>query len=261
MRIAQPWRPPGWQTAYRAVEHMTHDSPHARSVSFVRIRPAARHVLSFGALVLWSASGWSQAAAPTPTASTARGSGSWEVPCPFDSSKALLPVTCGRLKVPENPENPGRVIEIAFMWVKAPQSLDQNGPVVFLNGGPGDNSLYYAEQLVTHAHIRDVVVDRNWIFFDQRGTGRSSPALYCPPEAEWVKQVKTCRDKLIAQGIDLSQYNSARIASDMEALRRALGVRQWNLWGISSASRQASSCAISARSNAVTSGHGRRAQC
>ncbi len=29
--------------------------------------------------------------------------GSWEkVACPFDASKALLPVTCGRLKVPEN---------------------------------------------------------------------------------------------------------------------------------------------------------------
>src|SRR5687768_14916303 len=29
--------------------------------------------------------------------------GSWEkVACPFDSRKALLPVTCGRLKVPEN---------------------------------------------------------------------------------------------------------------------------------------------------------------
>ena len=214
-------------------------SPHTLSLSVVRIRAAARHLLSLGALVLWSAAGWSQGAGPTPTASTARGSGSWEVPCPFDSSKALLPVTCGRLKVPENPENPGRFVEIAFMRVKAPRSIDQHGPMVFLNGGPGDNSLYYAERLVTHAHIRDVVVDRDWIFFDQRGTGRSTPALYCPPEADWVKQVKTCRDQLIAQGIDLSQYNSTRIASDMEALRGALGVRQWNLWGISYGARVA----------------------
>src|SRR5574341_677043 len=108
-------------------------------------------------------------------AATGRGGGSWQVPCPFDSSKALLPVTCGRLKVPESPGNPGRVVEIAFMRVKAPRSIDQHGPMVFLNGGPGDNSLYFAEQLVTHPHIRDVVVDRDWIFFDQRGTGRSTP--------------------------------------------------------------------------------------
>jgi len=51
--------------------------------------------------------------------------------------------------------------------------------------------------------------------------------------------VKTCRDQLIAQGIDLSQYNSVRIAGDMEALRSALGVRQWNLWGISYGARLA----------------------
>ncbi len=204
-----------------------------------------KSVLAVGALVVGAAAAWSQGAS-APAASIGRGAGSSMVPCPFDSSKTLLPVTCGRLKVPENPEVPGgRFVEIAFMRVKAPRSIDQHGPVLFLNGGPGDNSLYYAEQLVTHAHIRDVVVDRDWIFFDQRGTGRSTPALHCPPEADWFKQVKTCRDQLIAQGTDLSQYNSVRIASDMEALRVALGVRQWNLWGISYGARLA---VIAARS-------------
>src|SRR6185503_18152480 len=44
---------------------------------------------------------------------------SWEkVACPFDVSKALLPVTCGRLKVPENYDDPkGRTIEVAVMIV------------------------------------------------------------------------------------------------------------------------------------------------
>lgn len=130
------------------------------------------------------------------------------------------------------------------MRVKAPRSIDQHGPVVFLNGGPGQNSLYFAERLVTHPHIRDVVVDRDWIFFDQRGTGRSTPSLYCAPQADWLTQVRTCRDQLVAQGIDLSQYNSVRIAGDVEALRAALGVKHWNLWGISYGARLA---VISAR--------------
>ena len=230
---------PAPQTPYREVEQMTHHSPRALSLS-VRIRAAARRVLRVGALILGPGAAWSQGTAPAPTASTARAAGPWVVPCPFDSSKALLPVSCGRLKVAENPENPrGRTVEIAFMRVKAPRNIDQHGPILFLNGGPGDNSLYYAEQLVTHAHVRDVVVDRDWIFFDQRGTGRSTPALYCPPDAEWFTQVKTCKDQLIAQGIDLSQYNSVRIAGDMEALRVALGVRQWHLWGISYGARLA----------------------
>lgn len=166
------------------------------------------------------------------------------VACPFDTTKALIPVTCGRLKVPENPANPGRAVEIAFMRVKAPRSIDQHGPMVFLNGGPGQNSLYWAEQLVSHPLIRDVVVDRDWIFFDQRGTGRSSPSLYCADDADWLTQVRKCRDQLVAQGIDLSQYNSERIAGDLEALRSALGVRQWNLWGLSYGARVA---VISAR--------------
>lgn len=166
--------------------------------------------------------------------------GSWQkVACPFDSTKALVPVTCGRLKVPENYDSPGRVVEIAFMVVKARRNVDANGPVLFLNGGPGDISLFFAESLVTHPRINEVAVDRDWVFFDQRGTGRSSPALYCPPENDFFKRVKTCRDQLIQQGVDLSQYNSARIARDMEALREALGVKQWNLWGISYGARLA----------------------
>jgi pimeloyl-ACP methyl ester carboxylesterase len=83
------------------------------------------------------------------------------------------------------------------------------------------------------------VVDRDWVFFDQRGTGRSIPQLYCPDEKDNPFDLKKCRDDLIKQGIDLSQYTSARIAGDMEALRKALGVNQWNLWGISYGSRLA----------------------
>jgi pimeloyl-ACP methyl ester carboxylesterase len=135
-------------------------------------------------------------------------------------------------------------VEIAFMVVKAPRTEDEYGPVVFLNGGPGEVSLHFFEQLVTHPHIRDVVVDRDWIFFDHRGAGRSTPSLHCDPQSEWLTQVRTCRDELVRQGIDLSQYNSVRIAGDMEHLRAALGVKQWNLWGISYGARLA---VISAR--------------
>lgn len=166
--------------------------------------------------------------------------GAWEkVACPFDSSKALLPVTCGRLKVSENYDDPGKVIEIAFMVVKAPQNTDPDNPVIFLSGGPGSPSLVHVETLVTNPAIREIVVARDWVFFDQRGCGRSLPSLFCPPEPDSLKQVKTCRDRLIKEGVDLSQYNSARISSDMEALRKALGLKQWNVWGASYGARLA----------------------
>jgi pimeloyl-ACP methyl ester carboxylesterase len=210
------------------------------SLKELRMQMRARTIPLFAAGVL-SAAVWLQDAQAQATPAAARLPATWRVKCPFDSTKALLPVTCGRVKLPEDPAIPtgGRFVEIAFMRVTAPRSVDQNGPMVFINGGPGQNSLYFAEQLVTLPHVRDVVVDRDWIFFDQRGTGRSTPSLYCEPDADWFAQVKKCRDRLTAQGIDLAQYNSVRIVGDMEALRNALGLRQWNLWGISYGARVA----------------------
>lgn len=182
---------------------------------------------------------WAQSPANAATRSQVQGS--WEkVACPFDASKALLPVTCGRLKVPENYDDPkGRYIEVAFMVISPERKTDPENPVIFLSGGPGSPSLVHVETLVTTPAIREVVVDRDWVFFDQRGGGRSIPSLFCQPDDDWFRRVKTCRDALLKQGVDLTQYNSARIASDMEALRKALGVKQWNVWGASYGSRLA----------------------
>src|SRR5687767_14240615 len=166
----------------------------------------------------------------------------WQkVDCPFDTKKALLPVTCGLLKVPETYDNPkGRMIEVAVMIIKAARNIDPDHPVIFLSGGPGSPSLVHVETLVTVPAIREVVVDRDWVFFDQRGGGRSNPALRCGEEEEdWFKRVKNCRDQFVKQGVDLSQYNSARISRDMEELRKLLGVKQWNVWGASYGARLA----------------------
>lgn len=159
--------------------------------------------------------------------------------CPFDTSGALLRVECGRLRTPENYDHPGREIEIAFMVVRAERNIDPENPVLYLSGGPGSPSLVYVEMLVANPHIRDIVVDRDWVFFDQRGQGRSSPALRCAEEPDYLTRVRLCRDLLMREGVDLAQYNSARSAQDIEALRRALGVGRWNLWGTSYGSRLA----------------------
>lgn len=187
----------------------------------------------FGALLI---------ANPTTSAATPpRAQVSWEeVACPFDVREALLPVTCGRLKVPEDYEDAeSRSIEIAFMVVRPERNVDPENPVIILSGGPGSPSLVHVETLVTVSAIREVVVDRDWVFFDQRGGGRSVPSLYCQPEEDSLEQVKRCRDRLIREGVDLAQYNSVRIATDMEELRKALGVKQWNVWGASYGARLA----------------------
>ncbi len=162
-----------------------------------------------------------------------------KIACPFDVAKVLLPVECGRMKVPENYDDPGRTIENAFMIVHPRRNSDPQNPVIYLTGGPGSPSVVYAEMLVANPQIYDIVVDRDWVFYDQRGTGRSVPALRCPREEPFLKRVQVCRDKLIKEGVDLSQYNSARSSRDIEELRKVLGVKQWNLWGLSYGSRLA----------------------
>jgi pimeloyl-ACP methyl ester carboxylesterase len=87
--------------------------------------------------------------------------------------------------------------------------------------------------------INEIAVDRDWVFFDQRGAGRSFPALRCERDKDYLRRVQNCWEKFVREGIDLSQYNSARSARDIEELRKALGVKQWNLWGISYGSRLA----------------------
>lgn len=159
--------------------------------------------------------------------------------CPFDTSKALLAVECGRMKVPENYDAPGRNVDLAVMIVHPRRNTDPGHPVLYLSGGPGSPLLVYAEHLVADPQVRDIVVDRDWVFYDQRGTGRSVPMLRCLRESDYLKKVRLCRDALVKDDVDLSQYNSARSARDIEALRQALSVKQWNLWGISYGSRLA----------------------
>ncbi len=197
-----------------------------------------RGIIRYLMPALLGVTAYSSAASQADTPVQPEGRLEW-IACPFDTSRAVLPVRCGKLNVPENYDDPDRRIEIGFMVVSPRRNIDPDHPVIFLSGGPGSPTVVHAERLVATPGIRETVVDRDWVFIDQRGGGRSTPALYCPPQDDWFDQVQTCRDRLIGEGADLSQYNSARSARDIEALRRALGVAQWNLWGASYGSRLA----------------------
>jgi pimeloyl-ACP methyl ester carboxylesterase len=93
--------------------------------------------------------------------------------------------------------------------------------------------------------------------FNQRGTHYAEPFLACPgrTEFQWelaeqelaleernqaeVEFLLDCQDDLLSQGINLSAYNSAENAADVNDLRVALGYEQINLYGISYGSRLA----------------------
>lgn len=85
----------------------------------------------------------------------------------------------------------------------------------------------------------------------QRGGPYSEPYLACPEIDRFnvravglpygapstgrllVRAAKECRDRLTADGIRLSAYNTTENAADFADLRKALGIRKWNVYGYS----------------------------
>jgi pimeloyl-ACP methyl ester carboxylesterase len=111
-------------------------------------------------------------------------------------------------------------------------------PVVYLEGGPG------GAPLVDGFWAYPFVEERDLIVFDQRGTGLTSPSLDCREVtsllvANELEALRRCRQRLEAEGIRLSAYNSAQSAADLEDLRLTLDYEQWNLYGISYGTRLA----------------------
>jgi pimeloyl-ACP methyl ester carboxylesterase len=162
-------------------------------------------------------------------------------------------VTCGEYQVPENRSKPqGGMIRMPFAVLHSQNPKPQPDPVVFVSsGGPGGSSLDALAMYIHSAYLQE----RDFIFVEQRGNKYAEPALECPEvqmmmfanfstvdarEAEIAREVdaaRACRDRLLAQGIDLTAYNSAESAADLEDLRQLLGYEQWNLIGASYSAR------------------------
>ncbi|MCF3105779.1 alpha/beta hydrolase [Streptomyces roseoverticillatus] len=171
-------------------------------------------------------------------------------PCPktADPVPALKGARCGTLTVPENrTRRNSRTITLGVAIVRAATSRPKPDPVVWLAGGPGDDAVGEAQMAIDGGLNRD----RDVIFMSQRGTYSADPALTCPNIDEFnaravglvydapstgrlhVKATRTCRERLASRGADLSAYNDTESAADYADLRVALGIDQWNVFGIS----------------------------
>ncbi len=157
-------------------------------------------------------------------------------------------VECGDMVVVENREKPeGRLISFPVVIIRATDTAHKKAdPVIFLHGGPGGSAVRGA--LYRARMPGGTSPDRDWIFFDHRGTGQSSPSLDCgdAPLSDagvtseaGVKVLSDCMAGWQAKGYDLSQYNSAVIAQDVRDLRTALGIKTYNLYGGSYGTRVA----------------------
>lgn len=151
---------------------------------------------------------------------------------------------CGTLLRPLDPAEPaGKTIELAVAVVPALSLEPERSPLVPIAGGPGQSTVEffaaYANAFEPVRRSRDIVL------LDQRGTGDSAP-LDCPagedplaaeqtPEAA-AREARRCLDDLAH---DPRFFTTSVAVTDLEALRQALGVPAFNLYGISYGTRVA----------------------
>ena len=201
-------------------------------------------------------------AQPTATPETDATAGATEtaVPALFEElpCSGLLPeglqeenARCGFVTVPEDrTQADGRSIKLAVAVLLATGDDPAPDPLVLMEGGPGAPTIdgILAPWLEVAAPIR---ASRDLVFFDQRGTGRSEPALYCPElqqntldnlaealtsaegTARWLDAILACGDRLTQMGVNLTAYTNTASAADIDDLMQALGYEEWNLYGVS----------------------------
>lgn len=159
-------------------------------------------------------------------------------------------IVCGYINVPERHAEPdGPQIKLAIVVIKSQNIDNQSDPLFMAQGGPGGSTIdTYLELLLTQDRL---VNNRDIVLFDQRGTLYSDPSLQCPEIDQLIRNTldldlsdeeserldreatQACRDRLSAQGIDLSAYNSLENAADIVAIANELAYNQINLYGVS----------------------------
>jgi len=162
-----------------------------------------------------------------------------------DSCKGLkLPVgaECGNFVVPENPQNPaGRMISIFVIRLPSlKKSAPSTDAAFVLSGGPGQGA---ASGVIGSdgKEYEDLRQNRDVVFVDQRGTGKSHP-LNCDLRGDSLEayfEELFPADKLLAcrrqfeKDSDLTMYTSSIAADDLESVRSALNYRSIDLIGAS----------------------------
>ncbi|MBY0277875.1 alpha/beta hydrolase [Candidatus Binatia bacterium] len=155
---------------------------------------------------------------------------------------------CGWLFVPESrTKADSRVIRLAVIIVPSVARPAAPDPVVHLAGGPGGSSLIELQSLTASGVNRD----RDLILMSQRGTLFADPELTCPDlDAYFLRSLDlpvdsaanraghragfgACRSELSRLGVDFASYSTVESAADFADLRRALGIAQWNVFGVS----------------------------
>lgn len=176
--------------------------------------------------------------------------------CTFDVPEGAN-VTCGYAVLPETRgDHPAGLVRLAVAVYHSIAPDPAPDPVIYLSGGPGGAALDDMATLYK-VFVAPLLAERDVIVFDQRGVGKSQPALECyeytvtvdrdlerhftveDKAREYPLAFRRCRDRLTGRGINLAAYTSANSASDVRDLATLLEYDQVNLYGVSYGTRLA----------------------
>lgn len=178
-----------------------------------------------------------------------------KVDCPFDLF-TNTDVDCGYLIVPEDRTgDASHTIRLAVSIYHS-KSKNPSEPVLFLQGGPGAEAVQLSADAYEYL-VAPFLSKRDFITFDQRGTGLSDPVLNCdelkkvysqdihgliPPSTRdlvYSNAFLSCNGLMGAQGVKLNAYTTVESAADIRDLLVVLGVQKINLYGASYGTRLA----------------------
>lgn len=129
--------------------------------------------------------------------------------------------------------------------VRSKAAVPEKDPILVLAGGPGQAATDIAPTLMNI--LGDAHESRDIIFFDIRGVGMSGavdclenyrdlPPLTYVSFAESSAEMRRCYE---TKGSSLRGMSTGLAAADIEAVRAALGIEQFNIWGGSYGTRLA----------------------
>ena len=152
---------------------------------------------------------------------------------------------CATLTVPLDYANAsGPTLDLYVARIPALTANPAADPIVLINGGPGGSAVDLYLQL--RAAFEPMRRDRDIVLLEQRGTGRSLAGLDCemPEDFELITssqdEIRATVEACIAEfEFDPRFFTTSVAVRDLDTLREALGIEQWNLYGVSYGTRVA----------------------
>jgi pimeloyl-ACP methyl ester carboxylesterase len=176
--------------------------------------------------------------------------------CEFTAPEGIT-VTCGYVSVPEDRTNQHtKTIQLAVVIFHSTNAEPAPDPVVFLQGGPGGQAVLLSAEDY-ELLVKPFLSKRDFIAFDQRGTGLSIPALGCDELENVYKQdisgqipvssrdyiytnaFRSCHGAMTFGGIELNSFTTQASSDDIKDIITVLGYKQVDLYGASYGTRLA----------------------